>query len=77
MWHMYSLSTQGVEIKLIIALGEVVSRYGPIFKIAIFGHVEIWNLKTGPKVAYVRSFFPRGSKLRLFLLYGQSFSRKK
>ncbi len=35
MWNIYSLSTQGVEIKLIIALREVVSRFGPIFKIAL------------------------------------------
>ncbi len=55
--------------------GQPFSRYEPILKISIiFGH-EIWNLKKGPKVAYVHSFYPRGSKISLFLLYGQPFSR--
>ena len=72
---MYSLSIpRGSKLSLFSLYGQPFSRYGPIFKISIFGH-EIWNLKTGPKVAYVLSFYPRGSKLSLFLLYGQPFSR--
>ncbi len=39
-----------------------------------FGH-EIWNWRKGPKVTYVLSFYPRGLKLSLFLLYGQAFLR--
>ncbi len=54
--------------------GQPFSRYGQIFKISILGH-ETWNLKTGPKVAYLLSFYHRRSKLSLFSLYGQSFSR--
>ena len=65
---MYSLSTPGVEIKLIFALRVA------FFKISIFGH-ENWNLKKGPKVACVLSFCHRGSKLSLFSFYGQPFSR--
>ncbi len=68
----------GIEIELICALpcvyGQPFSRYGSFFKISIFGH-EIRNLKKGPKVAYVLSFYPRGSKLSLLLLYVQPFSR--
>ncbi len=41
---------------------------------SIFGH-EVCNLKKGPKVAYVLSFYPRGLKLSFFSLYGLPFSR--
>ncbi len=50
------------------------ARYEPTFKISMFGH-EIFNLKKRPKVAYVLSFYRRGSKLSLFFLYGQPFLR--
>ena len=49
-------------------------RYGPIFKIGIFGY-ESWPLAKVPKVAYILSFYPRGSKFSLFSLYGQWFPR--
>ena len=45
-----------------------------IFKIAIFGH-ETWPLATDPDVAHIAPFYPKGSKLRLFSLYGQQFPR--
>ncbi len=45
------------------------------FKIAIFGY-ETWPLaKYIPEVAHILSFYLRGSKLSLFLLYGQRFLR--
>ncbi len=66
---------QGSKLSLFSLYGHPFSRYGPIFKISIFGH-EICNLKKGPKVAYVLSFYPRGSKSNLFSLYGQLFSRR-
>ena len=49
-------------------------RYGPIFKIAIFGH-ETWQVAKVPEVAHIPSFYPRGSKLSLLLLYWQQFLR--
>ncbi len=55
----------GVEIKFFSLYVKPFSRYGPLFKISIFWY-GIWNLKTGPKVTYVHSFYPRGSKLSLF-----------
>ncbi len=58
---------------------DIFPRYGPIFKIAIFGH-ETWPLAKVPEVAQthvppVLSFYPRGAKLSLFSLYGQRFPR--
>ncbi len=47
---------------------------GHNIKIAIFRH-ESWTLAKVPKVAYMPSFSPRGSKLSLFSLYGQRFLR--
>ncbi len=47
-------------------------RYGPIFKIAMFGN-ETWQVAKVPEVAHIPSFYPKGSKL--FLLYGQRFPR--
>ena len=50
------------------------SRYWPFFQLAIFGH-ETWPLAKVPEVAHTLSFYPKGSKLSLFLLYGQRFLR--
>ncbi len=66
--------TQGLEIELILALRAAFFRYGPIFKIAIFGH-ETWQVAKVPEVAHTPSFYLRESKLSLFLLYGQQFPR--
>ena len=68
--HMDPLST----LSLFLLYMRPFSRYGPFFKIFTFRH-EIWNLKKGPKVAYVISLYTRGSKLSLFSLCGQLFSR--
>ena len=50
------------------------ARYGPIFKLPIFGH-ETWSLAEVPEVAHIGSFYPKGSKFSLFLLNGQRFPR--
>ncbi len=63
---------QGLKLSLFLLYGQWFPRYGPIFKIAIFGH-ETWPLAKVPEVAHIGSFYPRGSKLSLFLLYGQRF----
>ncbi len=65
---------QGSKLTLFSLYEEQFSRYGPIFKIAIFGH-ETWSLAKVPEVTHILSFHPRGSKLSLFSLYGQWFSR--
>ena len=61
-------------VKLFLLYGQPFSRYGLIFKSAIFGH-EIWHLKKVLEAAYGPSFYPRVSKLSSFSLYGQPFSR--
>ncbi len=58
--HMDALSTPGgAELSLFSLYGQRFPRYGPIFKITIFGH-ETWNLKKGPEVANGPSFYNRG-----------------
>ncbi len=64
----------GVKFRLFLLYGERFPRYGPIFKIAIFGH-ETWQVAKVPEVAHMLSFYPKGLKLSLFLLYGQRFPR--
>ncbi len=63
---------QGVQIELNFALRSEVSEIR--IKIAIFGH-ETWQVAKVPEVAHIPSFYPRGSKLSLFFLYGQRFPR--
>ena len=65
---------EGVEIELIFALRTTVSEIRANFQITIFGH-ETWQVDKVPEVALILSFYPRGSKLSLFLLYGQRFPR--
>ncbi len=69
-----SFYPRGSKLSLYSLYWQPISRYGLIFKISIFGH-EIWNLKIGPKVAYILFLNRRGSKLSLFLLYEHPFSR--
>ncbi len=69
-----SFYPRGSKLSLFLLYWQQFPRYGPIFKIAIFGH-ETWNLKKVPKVVYAISFYPSGSKLSLLLLYGQRFLR--
>ncbi len=61
---------QGIGIAIIFVLRATVFRYGPIFKLAICGH-ETWSLANVPEVAHILPFYSTGSKLSLFLLYGQ------
>ncbi len=65
---------QGVEIEFIFALHAAVSEIR-----AIFSKLPYLGMKLGiakvPEVAHIPSFYPRGSKLSLFLLYGQRFPR--
>ena len=71
----YSFPTLGgSKLSSFLLYGQRFPRYGPIFKIAIFGH-ETWQVAKVPEVAHMLSFYPRGSKLSLFLLYGQRFPR--
>ena len=66
---------QGGEIKLNFALQAAVSKIRANFQNChIFGH-ETWQLAKVPEDAHILSFYPRESKLSLFLLYGQRFSR--
>ncbi len=66
---------QGVEIKLIFALRAAVSEIRTILQNC---HIWAWNLAVAkvPEVAHISSFYPRGAKLGLFLLYGQRFRHK-
>ncbi len=43
-------------------------RYGPIFKIAIFGH-ETWPLAKVPEVAHLVSFYPRGVDISAYFCF--------
>ena len=73
---------QGVEIKLIFALlctmclwtavSEILADF--FFKFPYLG-MKSRNWRNVPKFAYVLSFYPRGSKISLFSLYRQPFSR--
>ena len=126
-WHLLHIPSfypRGAKLSLFSLHGQRFPRYGPIFKIAIFGHEtwplakvphvahipslfpiyrveikliftlraaffeiradfqnngifghEIWQLAKVPDVAHILSFYPSGSKLNLFLLYGQRFPR--
>ena len=67
---------QGSTLNLFSLYQQQFPRYGPIFKIAIFGH-ETWPLVKVPEVAHtcIYFFYPTGLKLGLFLLYGQRFPR--
>ncbi len=73
--HIYSLSNpEGSKLSLFLLYGQRFPRYGPIFKIVIFGH-ETWQVAKVPEVAHIGllSFYHRGSTLSLLLLYGQQF----
>ncbi len=63
-FHIYSLS-RGSKLRLFLLYGQWFPRYGPIFKITIFGD-ETWLLAKVPEVAHIDSFYPKGSKLGLF-----------
>ncbi len=61
--HMCSLYPRGSQLTLFSLYEKAFSRYGPIFKIFIFGQ-EIWNLKKGAKDECILAFYRIGSKLK-------------
>ncbi len=77
--HIYSLP-RGSKLSLFSLYGQWFPRYGPIFKIAIFGH-ETWPLANVPEVAHILISIPGGhqigSKFSWFSLYKQRFLRHR
>ncbi len=57
---------QGSKLSLFSLYRLRFPRYGPLFKIATFGHENLAIGKIVPEVAHVLSLYPRGSKLSLF-----------
>ena len=75
MLHIYLFSPpMGSKLSLFSLYGQRFSRYGLIFKIAIFGH-ETWPLATVPEVAHIFPKLPQKSKFYFVLLYGWPFPR--
>ncbi len=79
--HIYSRSTQGVETEPIFdqraAVSEILAdfpRYGPIFKIAIFGQ-ETWPSAKVREIVYILSKLPPSPKFHSVLLCGWPFPR--
>ena len=64
----------GLKLSLFLLYERRFPWHGLIFKIAIFGH-ETRNVTKVLEVAYEPSFYPRGSKMSSFKLYGQALSR--
>ena len=64
--------SHGDESELIFALEATASEIWVIFQNC---HIWQWNFAIGqvPEVAHILSFYPKGSKLSLFALYGQWF----
>ncbi len=54
-----SFYPKGSKLSLFSLYGQRFPRYGPLFKIAIFGH-ETWPSTKVPEVAHVPSFYPGG-----------------
>ena len=72
--YLYPLSTTGVEIKLIFAVRAAVFEIQADFP--NFHYIWAWNLEFEERSqSCICTFYPRGSKLSLFLLYRQPFSR--
>ena len=72
-WRFSKLPYLGMKkFNLFSLYGLRFPSYGPIFKIAIFGH-ETSPLAKVPEVAHIPSFYPKASKLSLFFLYGYGF----
>ncbi len=72
--HIPSFYPKGSKLSLFLLYGQWFPRYGPIFKIAIFGH-ETWLFAKVPEVAHIILSNPGGQNCALFLLYGQQFPR--
>ncbi len=64
--HIYSLSTQGgSKLSLHWLYGQRFLRYGPIFKIAIFGN-EMWQLSKFPEIVHILPKLPQVPNLTPF-----------
>ena len=63
---------KGSKLRLFSLYGQRFSRYGMIFKIAIFGH-ETWQLARVPEVAHILSLYPRGQNWAYFRSTGSGF----
>ena len=79
--HTYILSfyPKGPKMSFFSLCGQHFPRYGPIFKIAIFGH-EIWPLAKVPEVAHILSFYSthaaRGQNWAYFHSMGHRYQGK-
>ncbi len=72
--HIYSLSTpRGWNWAHFLLYGQEFARYGPSFKIAIFGH-ETWQVAKVPEVAHVGSFYPRGEGVEIEVIFNSTGS---
>ncbi len=65
--HMLSFyKLKGVKLELISLYGTPFRRYGPTFKIAVFGQYETWPLAKVPEAVHTRTFFlPQGVEVHL------------
>ncbi len=54
-----------MKLSLFLLYGQRFTRYGPIFKIAIFGH-ETWQVA---KVPHIDSVYPRGEGGEIELIF--------
>ena len=71
--HISFFYPKGVKLSSILLYGQRFLRYGPIFKIAIFGH-ETWQVANIPEVAHKPSFYPKGVEIALnFALWATVF----
>ena len=66
------LPQSGSKLSLFLLYGQRFLRYGPIFKIAIFGH-ETWQVSKVPEVAHMLSFYPGGWNWAYFCATGCGF----
>ena len=65
--HMLAFYSRGSKLSLFSLYGQRFLRYGPICKIATFGH-ETWPLVKVPEVAHTLSFYPMGQIELIFAL---------
>ena len=60
------LNPRGSKLSLFSLYGQLFSRYGLSFKIAIFGH-DTWPFSKVPEVAHTLFFYPQGVEIGLIL----------
>ncbi len=63
--YMSSFYLRGSNLSLYLFYRQRFPRYGPIFKIALFGH-ETWQVAKVPEVAHI-TFLPQGVEIDLML----------